>query len=131
MLRQPAFTGARPLLKGALHCHTTRSDGKGTPQEVIRLHKQQGYDFMALTDHRLYNYENFAPETENPAGRAPSIASAVDSLLKSAAGTYAVSVAPGVSESPATKLSYPACPRASASRSAMSELAGDRANRTS
>lgn len=63
MLRQPAFTGARPLLKGALHCHTTRSDGKGTPQEVIRLHKQQGYDFMALTDHRLYNYENFAPET--------------------------------------------------------------------
>ena len=37
MLRQSAFTGDRPLLKGALHCHTTRSDGKGTPEEVIRL----------------------------------------------------------------------------------------------
>ena len=34
MLRQSAFTGDRPLLKGALHCHTTRSDGKGTPEEV-------------------------------------------------------------------------------------------------
>ena len=31
MLRQSAFTGDQPLLKGALHCHTTRSDGKGTP----------------------------------------------------------------------------------------------------
>ena len=63
MLRQSAFTGDRPLLKGALHCHTTRSDGKGTPEEVIRLHRMNGYDFMALTDHRKYNYENFAPDT--------------------------------------------------------------------
>lgn len=63
MLRQSAFTGDRPLLKGALHCHTTRSDGKGTPEEVIRLHRSHGYDFMALTDHRKYNYENFAPDT--------------------------------------------------------------------
>ena len=63
MLRQSAFTGDRPLLKGALHCHTTRSDGKGTPEEVIRLHRNRGYDFMALTDHRKYNYENYAPET--------------------------------------------------------------------
>ena len=60
---QSAFTGGDRLLKGALHCHTTRSDGRGTPEEVIRLHAANGYDFMALTDHRRYNYENFAPET--------------------------------------------------------------------
>jgi len=59
MKRQAAFTGNAKLLKGALHCHTTRSDGKGEVGEVIRLHKQQGYDFMAVTDHRLYNYDNF------------------------------------------------------------------------
>lgn len=64
MIKHPAFTGGRPLLKGALHCHTTRSDGKGTPEDVIRLHKQNGYDFMALTDHRIYNYENFAADTD-------------------------------------------------------------------
>ena len=62
-IRQQAFTGTQRLLKGGLHCHTTRSDGKGTPEEVIRLHARNGYDFLALTDHRVYNYENFAPET--------------------------------------------------------------------
>ncbi len=65
MIRQQAFnqTGNK-MLKGGLHCHTTRSDGKGTPEDVIRLHVQNGYDFLALTDHRFYNYENFAPETD-------------------------------------------------------------------
>ena len=32
MLRQAAFEGENPLLKGGLRCHTTRSDGKGTPE---------------------------------------------------------------------------------------------------
>ena len=60
MKRQAAFIDAKKHLKGALHCHTTRSDGQGDPADVIRLHKQNGYDFMALTDHRYYNYQNFA-----------------------------------------------------------------------
>ena len=64
MIRQAAFIAGNRMLKGALHCHTTRSDGKGEPGDVIRLHKEHGYDFMALTDHRRYNYENFAPETD-------------------------------------------------------------------
>ena len=46
------------MLKGGLHCHTTRSDGRGTPEEVIRLHAAKGYDFLALTDHRIYNRRN-------------------------------------------------------------------------
>ncbi len=62
MIRQQAFGGKEKLLKGALHCHTTRSDGAGTPEEVIRLHHHSGYDFMALTDHNCYNYQNFAPD---------------------------------------------------------------------
>ena len=60
MIRQQAFGGDKRLLKGALHCHTTRSDGRGTPAEVIDLHRQNGYDFMALTDHRNYNYKNWS-----------------------------------------------------------------------
>lgn len=39
------------MLKGALHCHSTKSDGKLTPEEVLRVHRDQGYDFVALTDH--------------------------------------------------------------------------------
>ncbi|NLG24486.1 MAG: CehA/McbA family metallohydrolase [Clostridiales bacterium] len=64
MIRQAAFTEGQPLLKGGLHCHTTRSDGRGTPEEVIRKHVAHGYDFLALTDHRRYNYQNFAPGSE-------------------------------------------------------------------
>ena len=37
--------------KGNLHTHTTNSDGKKTPEETIELYKENGYDFLALTDH--------------------------------------------------------------------------------
>lgn len=62
MYRQAAFAVDRKMLKGALHCHTTRSDGRGEVGEVIRLHKENGYDFMAVTDHRFYNYDSFGVE---------------------------------------------------------------------
>jgi hypothetical protein len=38
-------------LKGALHTHTTKSDGKLPPEEVLAVHASLGYDFVALTDH--------------------------------------------------------------------------------
>ena len=65
LIRQQAFTGdgSKKMLKGGLHCHTTRSDGRCTPEETIRLHAENGYDFLALTDHRFYNFANYAPET--------------------------------------------------------------------
>jgi len=62
ILRQQAFAGKKKFLKGGLHCHTVRSDGRMTPEEVIALHKENGYDFLAITDHRRYNFTNFAPE---------------------------------------------------------------------
>ena len=64
MKRQQAFTeNGKKFLKGGLHCHTTRSDGKLTPEETIRYAASQGYDFMALTDHQIYNFINYAAET--------------------------------------------------------------------
>jgi len=38
-------------LKGALHVHTTCSDGELTIAEVVRVYEGLGYDFIALTDH--------------------------------------------------------------------------------
>lgn len=66
--RQAAFVDAKKHLKGALHCHTTRSDGRGTPEDVLKMHVEHGYDFVALTDHRFYNYNNYgdAPLTIIP-----------------------------------------------------------------
>lgn len=38
-------------LKGAMHVHTTCSDGELTILEVVRIYSQLGFDFIALTDH--------------------------------------------------------------------------------
>ena len=38
-------------LKGNLHTHTTKSDGKLSPLEVIDFYSKAGYDFLAITDH--------------------------------------------------------------------------------
>ncbi len=40
-------------LKGQLHIHTTRSDGKDLPETVLRDYASSGYDFVSLTDHNI------------------------------------------------------------------------------
>ena len=37
--------------KANLHCHTTHSDGKHTPEEIKRIYQEQGYSIVAFTDH--------------------------------------------------------------------------------
>ena len=61
--RQAAFEGNGRFLKGNLHSHTTRSDGRLTPETTIRQFALKGYDFLALTDHNIYNFQHYAPET--------------------------------------------------------------------
>jgi hypothetical protein len=39
--------------KGNLHMHTTRSDGRLDVAEAAAYYKQRGYDFIAITDHRV------------------------------------------------------------------------------
>jgi hypothetical protein len=40
-----------PKLKGALHTHTRCSDGDLTPAQLLRIYRDLGFDFVALTDH--------------------------------------------------------------------------------
>lgn len=42
--------------KGNLHCHTTNSDGKLTPEETVERYKSKGWSFLALTDHQHYSH---------------------------------------------------------------------------
>ena len=39
---------------GDLHMHTCRSDGKQAPAIVAANYRRHGYDFLSITDHRLY-----------------------------------------------------------------------------
>jgi hypothetical protein len=42
---------APPVLRGAIHIHTTNSDGSGTPDEVAAAAARAGLQFIVLTDH--------------------------------------------------------------------------------
>jgi hypothetical protein len=43
--------GGAPVLRGAIHIHTTNSDGSGTPDEVAAAAARAGLSFVILTDH--------------------------------------------------------------------------------
>lgn len=51
-------------LRGNLHTHTTRSDGKSAPQEMVDQYAQLGYDFLMLSDHDVWGQ----PEALDPRG---------------------------------------------------------------
>ncbi len=55
-LRPAAFTAPGRFWRGNLHAHSDRSDGVLTPAEVCRRYRDQGYDFLALTDHFVGRY---------------------------------------------------------------------------
>ncbi len=44
----------RVPLRGDLHLHSYRSDGQQDPAALMGHFREQGYDFMALTDHNRY-----------------------------------------------------------------------------
>lgn len=37
--------------KGNLHTHSNQSDGEPSPQQIVDLYAEHGYDFLAITDH--------------------------------------------------------------------------------
>lgn len=43
--------GEYQMYMGSLHGHTRYSDGMGLPKEIYAKAKEQGYDYMAVTDH--------------------------------------------------------------------------------
>jgi len=63
IIRQAAFENmtSQRHLKGALHCHTTRSDGDSSPEAVVSRYCHDGFDFIALTDHFVYNRKSPVP----------------------------------------------------------------------
>ena len=56
MRLDPVFAAPGRLLKGNIHTHSTLSDGKRAPEDVVETHRRGGYDFTALTDHFMTRY---------------------------------------------------------------------------
>lgn len=49
---QSIFPAKGSWYRGNLHMHTTRSDGRVEPAAAVETYRRNGYDFIALTDHR-------------------------------------------------------------------------------
>lgn len=54
---QSPFEQPGRFWRGNLHTHSTRSDGRLSPETVCQHYAEAGYDFMALTDHFLPQYD--------------------------------------------------------------------------
>ncbi len=51
-----AFTSPGRVLRGNLHCHSSRSDGDPSPERVCAFYRAGGYDFVSLTDHFMERF---------------------------------------------------------------------------
>ncbi len=46
--------------KGDLHIHSHRSDGVESPETTVANYRKAGYDFLAITDHHIYDSASIA-----------------------------------------------------------------------
>ena len=50
--------------KANLHCHSTISDGKLTPEQLKEIYKEKGYSAIAFTDHHVFLTHNDLTDSE-------------------------------------------------------------------
>ena len=55
-MRNLPFDKPGRFYKGNLHAHSSVSDGTLPPEELARLYRKAGYDFLAITDHFRQRY---------------------------------------------------------------------------
>ncbi len=63
-MKQVLITNEKPYYKANLHCHTTFSDGKFTPEEIKAAYKEKGYHVVAFTDHEYLLSHNDLTDDE-------------------------------------------------------------------
>ena len=60
------FSAAKGAYRGNLHGHSTHSDGRNSPADVVRLYRDAGYHFTCLSEHYWSN-PRFCAATLNDA----------------------------------------------------------------
>lgn len=61
--------GGKQWFKGNLHTHTLWSDGDDYPEMVAEWYKTNGYHFLALSDHNIFqDHEKWIPLAKNRGG---------------------------------------------------------------
>jgi hypothetical protein len=78
-MQLPAFSNPGRFWRGNLHSHSTRSDGRLSPEKICAFYREAGYDFLALTDHFLENYG--FPMTDTRPYRTPDFTTLIGAEL--------------------------------------------------
>ena len=55
-MRRLLFDKPGRFFRGNIHTHSTRSDGRRPPAQVVAAYRDHGYDFLAITDHFRERY---------------------------------------------------------------------------
>ena len=58
-MKKILLDASKGFYKGNMHCHSTLSDGKMTPEELKEFYKARGYSFLAITDHDHINDNSY------------------------------------------------------------------------
>lgn len=77
------FTAPGAFHRGNMHTHSTLSDGALEPEEVCRRYRDEGYDFLSLTDHFLGRFD--FPIADTVAYRTPGFTTIPGAELHSGA----------------------------------------------
>ena len=63
-MKKILLDSAKGFYKGNMHCHSTLSDGKMTPEELKEFYKARGYSFLAITDHDHINDNSYLNDAD-------------------------------------------------------------------
>jgi len=85
--------GPLTLLLGSIHCHSTLSDGSGTPEEILDAAAFVGLDFVAITDHVPASVGDL-PNLPGSAAESSSRSRVVNTVNTTATPAAVVSPAP-------------------------------------
>lgn len=58
------FGSKKNVYKGNMHCHSTLSDGKYSPEELKKRYKARGYSILAITDHEHLNNNSYLDDED-------------------------------------------------------------------
>lgn len=63
-MKKVLFGSKNNFYKANLHCHSTLSDGRLSPEELKALYKSHGYSILALTDHEHLNNNSYLDDSD-------------------------------------------------------------------
>ncbi len=58
------FGNKKNYYKGNMHCHSTLSDGRLTPEQLKAYYMEHGYSFLAITDHEHLNNNSYLDDSD-------------------------------------------------------------------